>query len=206
MKTQDKIDLCKMHSQEYSSPKKPVFIDVKVGNYLTVNGEGAPGQPAFIDKIGALYSAAFTVKMTRKSAGLQDYAIGKLECQWWRAEDGQEFVSVSPDLWCWKLLIRTPDFVNRAELDKAVSLLLAKGKSPATREVNLETLAEGLCVQMLHIGPYEREPETIALMTNFAKNASARLHGKHHEIYISDPRRVPPELLKTILRHPVVKV
>ncbi len=205
MKTQERIDLCRLHAQEYSAPKKPILIDIKSGIYLAISGQGAPGGVAFAEKIGALYGAAFTVKMTRKVAGHQDYVISKLECQWWCGQDGHDFASTPPGLWCWRLLIRTPDFVIQEELDKAISVLLDKGKSPTTKEVRLESLTEGLCVQMLHIGPYEQEPETIAIMKDFAEKSGARLDGKHHEIYISDPRRVLPERLKTILRHPVIK-
>jgi hypothetical protein len=100
-------------------------------------------------------------------------------------------------------LIRTPEFVRAAEIKKAAAVLLEKGKPADVKEVKLEPLAEGRCVQMLHVGPYDKEPETVSAMQAFAESKGLALHGLHHEIYISDPRRVPPERLKTILRHPV---
>jgi len=102
-------------------------------------------------------------------------------------------------------MIRTPDIVTKDELQKAVSVLIEKGKSPAVREVKLESVSEGLCVQMLHVGPYDREGETIELMKAFAEQQGLEFHDRHHEIYLSDPRQVAPERLKTILRHPVRK-
>ena len=107
------------------------------------------------------------------------------------------------DQWQWKLLIRTPDFIGEEDLRQAVAVLLKRGKGEEVKRVRLETLAEGPCVQMLHVGPYERECETIAAMQAFAEKQQLRFSGKHHEIYLSDPRRVPPERLKTILRQPV---
>ncbi len=105
--------------------------------------------------------------------------------------------------WRWQLLIRTPDFVREADLRQALTALLKRGKAEAAKRVRLESLTEGPCVQMLHVGPYERECDTIALMQAFAEKKQLKFSGRHHEIYLSDPRRVPLERLKTILRHPV---
>ena len=102
-------------------------------------------------------------------------------------------------------MIRTPDFVSRDELKTAVSVLLEKGKEPEVSQVGFETLTEGQCVQVLHVGPYEKEGETIAQMKAFAGDQGLTFSGYHHEIYLSDPRRVPPERLKTILRIPEAK-
>ena len=102
--------------------------------------------------------------------------------------------------------MRSPDFLAPADLAAAVAALLDKGKPATVKEVTLTTLDEGSCVQMLHVGPYEREPESIALMQAFASGKSLVFAGSHHEIYLSDPRRVPPERLKTILRVPVTCV
>ena len=203
MKTQEKIDLYKLHKADYVTPKKPAFLNVSDATYLAITGQGAPGGDVFTDKIGALYGAAYTIKMTRKFAGQQDYAVCKLEGQYWCGACGADFGRVPKDQWCWKLLIRTPEFVTQAELDRAVANLLEKGKSRAVQEVKLESLAEGHCVQMLHVGPYERESESIALMKAIAEANNLELRGRHHEIYLSDPRRVAAERLKTILRIPV---
>lgn len=203
MKTPDKIDLYKLHKNDYVAAKKPVLVELKPATYLAISGRVEPGGTEFTDKIGALYGVAFTIKMTRKFSGQQDYAVCKLEGQWWCGDCDGDFSRVAKEQWCWKLLIRTPEFVTREELAQAVETLLKRGKTQPIRDVQLETLTEGLCVQMLHVGPYEREPETIALMKAQAANDGLQPHGRHHEIYLSDPRRVPPERLKTILRMPV---
>jgi len=173
--------------------------------YLGIQGRGAPDGEEFTEKIGALYAVAYTIKMTRKFAGQQDYIVCKLEGQWWLNGAEQDFSAVPPERWNWKLLIRTPEIVGKDELQKAVSALLKKNKSPQVRNVKLESISEGLCVQMLHIGSYDEEGGTIAEMKGFAEQQGLQFHGLHHEIYLSDPRRIPPERLKTILRHPVRK-
>jgi hypothetical protein len=202
MKNPDKIDLYKLYKDDYVTPRKPILVNIKDATHLAINGQGAPGGEVFTDRIGALYGAAFTIKMTRKFVGQQDYAVCKLEALYWCGA-GADFARVPKDHWHWKLLIRTPDFVGQAELDRAIAALLDKGKTPSVREVKLERLSEGRCVQMLHVGPYEREPETIALMKTHAEQHGLTFHGRHHEVYLSDPRRVAPERLKTILRIPV---
>lgn len=200
MKTPAKLDLGKVHKADYVAPRQPALLTIKPAQYLAISGQGAPGGEAFTVRIGALYAMAFTVKMTRKFAGLQDYTIGKLEAQWFF--DGDP-ANIPRDQWRWKLLIRTPDFIKSADLKKAVATLLKRGKPPQVNEVKLERIDEGRCVQMLHVGPYDRECETLKQMEAFAENKRLRLTGPRHEIYLSDPRRVPPERLKTILREPV---
>ncbi len=205
MATTDKIDLYKQHKDQYVSAKKPVLVTMNEATYLTIRGRGAPGGPEFTEKIGALYGAAFTVKMTRKFAGLQDYAVCKLETQWWLDGEGHDFANTPKEQWLWRLMIRTPSFVESKELDDAARKLIEKGKAPSADQVKLESVTEGLCVQMLHVGPYQDEGRTIGAMNAFAEQQGLTLHGRHHEIYLSDPRRVPPEKLKTILRMPVKK-
>lgn len=205
MPTKDKLDLNKLWKADYLTPLKPVLLTLKKATYLAIAGKGAPGQAEFQARVGALYGMAYTVKMTRKFGGQQDYTVSKLEAQWWAEEAGKCFAEIPQDQWCWKLLIRTPDIVQPAELKEAVAVLLKRGKPAEVAEIKLETFTEGRCVQMLHVGPYQRESETVALMQSFAETQGLSFHGLHHEIYLSDPRRVAPEKLKTILRHPVRK-
>jgi hypothetical protein len=205
MANQEKVDLFgQLKKEDYIQSKKPVLINVKKGSYLKIDGKGAPGGEEFTAKTGALYAMAYTIKMTRKFDGRQDYVVGKLEALWSVDGDG-DLASTPKDEWLWSMMIRTPDFVKNAELKSAVKALLEKGKDAAVKQVELTTMAEGRCVQMLHVGPYENEPETVAVMTEFATVEGYAPHGRHHEIYISDPRRVPPEKLKTILRLPLIK-
>lgn len=137
MATAEKIDLYKLHKDEYVTPKKPVLVHTKTASYLAIVGQGAPGGEVFTAKIGALYSVAFTVKMTRKFAGEQDYAVGKLEGQWF-FNDGQEACLGPMNDWRWKLLIRTPEFVSQDEIRQAIEVLLRKGKPAEVKEVNRE--------------------------------------------------------------------
>ncbi len=197
-----KLDLFKTCKEEYAAPRKPVIVKLSPACYLAITGCGKPGGPEFEERIGALYGVAFTIKMTRKFAGKGDYAISKLECQWW-ADASHDLSSVPPEQWRWKLMIRTPDFITGEDLEQARSVLLKRGKGAQVESVKLEQLDEGTCVQMLHVGPYEKECESIAVMKTFAEAHQLAFHGLHHEVYLSDPRRVPPERLKTILREPV---
>ena len=168
MASADKIDLFKQHKDQYKAAKKPILVTMDEARYLSIDGRGEPGGDEFTDKIGALYGAAYTIKMTRKFSGQQDYVICKLEALW-RFEEGKDFESTPREDWQWKLMIRTPDIVKPEELEKAAAVLVEKGKSPSVREVKLEDISEGLCVQMLHVGPYDKEGDTVEVMKTFAE-------------------------------------
>lgn len=198
----EKIDLFKQFKDEYKQAKKPVLIETTPANYLLIQGQGAPGGDAFQEAVGALYSMAFTIKMTRKASGLGDYAVCKLEATWW-AGGSNDFAHLPKEQWEWNMMIRTPDSVTQTDLETAQQAVIAKGKGQEVLRVRLETVHEARCVQMLHVGPYEEEGQTVALMQAFAEENGLTFNGRHHEIYLSDPRRVPPERLKTILRIPV---
>jgi hypothetical protein len=162
---------------------------------------GPGGSPVFTDRLAALYAIAFTVKMASKRAA-RDYGVSKLEAQWW-VRPGVIFMEEPPANWHWRLLIRTPDFIGKAEVTRAGKELSGRGKSSLVQEVELIRLAEGRAVQMLHVGPYTDEQESLARMGELAEANGFRFHGEHHEIYLSDPRRVAPARLRTILRQPV---
>jgi len=203
MPTAEKVDLYKDNKKEYAATTKPVLIETGPAVYLSISGKGAPGGSAFTDAVGALYGVAFTIKMTRKFAGKRDYAVCKLEGLWPKLNDGT--ASVNKDDWEWQLMIRTPKFVTSADLKKAVETLLKRGKGADCQRVELLSLDEGLCVQALHVGPYDEESKTVATMQSLAEKHGLRSSGPHHEIYLSDPRRVAASKLKTILRQPVKK-
>ena len=199
----DKLDLFKENKGDYkASAKAAAIVEPAAAKYLAVTGTGEPGGEDFQAKIGAMYAMAFTVKMTSKFAG-RDYKVATLEALWWHGDGEPDFMDAPRDRWCWKLLIRTPDFITEEKLQDARAALKAKGKGELADQVALETLDEGPSVQMLHVGPYDQEQATIEQMAALAADKGFSLHGLHHEIYISDPRRVPPERLKTILRYPV---
>ncbi len=187
----EKIDLFKTHKAAYVQPKNPTLLKIDPAQYLVIDCQGKPGGDGFNDAMTALYGGAFTIKMASKKRGF-DYTVCKLEAVWTSLEN-----------WTYSMMIRTPDFISETELLEAQQTLIEKGKTPCVKALQLETLDEGLCVQMLHVGPYENEGETVEIMKAHALEHGLKLYGRHHEIYISDPRRVPPERLKTILRHPV---
>ena len=197
-----KLDLYIEHQAEYITPRKPALVVTKPAVYLTAAGQGAPASAEFQDKVGAIYSVAFTIKMAKKFAG-QDYKVCHLEGLWSAGQASANLLAQPPETWNWKLLIRVPEFTKPADVKVAIKALEEKGKGANAAKVCLENINEGKCVQMLHVGPYATEEETIAQMIDFAAQQRLVFHGLHHEIYLSDPRRVPPQRLRTILRHPV---
>lgn len=202
-KPRQKLDLHQLHRREYVAPREPALVDVGPGHYLVIEGHGRPGGPEFQAKLGALYGMAFTIKMTRKQAGKSDYVVAGLEGQYWPDAAFPDPFDVPLDHMNWRLLVRTPEAVGEDDLARAATTLEKRGKGEWTREVALLSMAEGRCVQMLHVGPYDQEPDTIRRMMAFAEERGFAVHGWHHEIYLSDPARVPPERLRTILRLPV---
>jgi len=199
----EKLDLYKKHKDEYVAGKQPVLVKVGPAKYLTIEGTGGPAGEVFQAKLAATYGVAFTIKMTRKFAGKGDYKVCHLEGLWWAGHKGGDFMSIPRERWRWKLMLRVPDVITERDLTAAKQALREKGKPPDFEQVRLERITEGRCVQMLHVGPYSDEPGTLARIAEFAQAEGLKLHGLHHEIYLSDPRRVPPQRLRTILRHPV---
>ncbi len=199
----EKLDLYKGNKKEYAATAKPAVVQMRPAVYLAISGQGAPGSGAFIDAMAALYGMAFTVKMTRKFAGKRDYAIGKLEALWPNLSCDN---MPDKDHWAWQFLIRTPSFVTQKDLSQARETLLKRGKGKDAERVELLALKEGLCVQALHVGPYEQAGKTISAMRVFAEREGLHFAGAHHEIYLSDPRRTAPAKLRTILREPVKEV
>ena len=196
-----KLDLYEKYRSEYVMPKQPVFVVVGPAKYLTITGRGAPGGEQFQSHVSALYSVAYTLKMAEKQAG-HDYKVCHLEGQWW-TQDGTDFRIHEPKDWQWRLLIRVPQFITQPELDAAVQSVIERGKAVLARDVKLEELTEGRCVQVLHVGPYADEKTTVDKMQEMAEQNGLHLRGPHHEIYLSDPNRVAKERLRTILRYPI---
>jgi len=198
--TVTKIDPFREHRDEYAMTKIPTLIKTGPGRYLTVSGTGSPEGEEFKRKVGALYGCAYTIKFAHKKSG-KDFKVGVLEGLWWTGSRGIDWLSTAKDDWSWKLLMRVPEFVTARDVTAALKSLRAKRGE--IEDVRLETLREGRVVQMLHVGAYADEPRTVAAMDEFVRTKGLHLRGAHHEIYLSDPRRVPPTRLRTILRHPV---
>ena len=198
---QAKLDLTKEYKTYYTAKTTPEIVEIEEGKFLTIEGKGAPGGKEFQAKVGALYSLAYGIKMLMKKEG-KDFTVAKLEGLWWVDSD-KPYYEVPREEWCWKLLIRQPEFIISEIIEKARQEVIKKKKLELVNGVNFEKIKEGKCVQILHIGPYSTEPESLEKMYNLMKEKGLVYNGFHHEIYISDPRKVAPEKMKTILRQPV---
>ena len=213
----EKLDLKKTLKYLYvPSAKKVEVVDVPHFQFLMIDGAIEPGHgpgtsPLFQENTQALYGAAYTLKFMAKlrKENPIDYPVMALEGLWW-VEDGM-FDIQKPGNWKYTLMIMQPDIVTPDMiLEALVQLRKKKGDQPAFTRLRLEHFHEGLCVQTMHIGPYATEPATVERMQAFMlENGLQDLvgqGGKHHEIYMGDPRRTDPAKLKTVLRHPVRKV
>lgn len=148
-----------------------------------------------------MYTAAYSVKNVYKQS-TQDFTVSKLEGTWWVEQEGYP-LDVPRSEWCWQLLIRMPDYVVNPVVQQALKAAFVKKQLSLLQQVSLITLAEGKSVQVLHTGPYSEEPATLAIMEEFIRKEGLAYNGRHHEIYLSDPRKTAPAKMKTILRQPV---
>lgn len=207
----EKLDLKKIHKKLYQPSIKQVeFVDVPPLKFVMIDGaiesDRSPNDsPAFQQATEALYGMSYTLKFMSKKREKDpiDYVVMGLEGLWW-VEDGQ-FDIRYPGNWLFTLMILQPDHISEAAFSAGLAQLEKKKPNPANRMLRLETFHEGECVQIMHIGPYADEPQTVARMEAFAEENGYRMFGKHHEIYMGDPRRGDPAKLKTVLRHPVEK-
>ena len=208
------FDFKKEYKEFYLPPAKPVIVIVPEANYIAVRGKGDPNAEsgAYQQAIGVLYAVAYTLKMSYKTdhriEGFYDYVVPPLEGFWW--QEGIEGIDYrDKSTFCWISVIRLPDFITQADFDWAVENASKKKKIDCSSAEFL-TIDEGLCVQIMHVGPYDNEPASVALMDKFLEEngyendiTATRLH---HEIYLSDARKVAPEKWKTVIRHPIKKM
>ncbi|XZF15539.1 GyrI-like domain-containing protein [Chitinophagaceae bacterium MMS25-I14] len=205
----DKLDLARVHKSYYSAKKEPELLDIPAAQYLSITGKGDPSGIAFSENIQALYATAYAVKFACKAAEM-DFVMPKLEGLWWYNEKdypslsaADASVKVPRKEWEYRLLIRMPRYVTDKHIQDAQARILSKKELPWTMAVALYKMQEGTCVQVLHTGPYDREPETLTLITKFMEENNLARNGLHHEIYLSDFNKTAPEKLKTILREAV---
>jgi hypothetical protein len=197
------IDLKKALKAYYSAPvAKPLFVDVPSMNCLRVAGQGDPNGQEFQEAVGSLYSVAYTMKFAFKKDKAVDYPVMALEGLWC-ADDPADFLNDKRDNWKWTLFIVLPDIVTKKDVERAVEAVKKKAKFPRFPEVRFEKFAEGRAAQVMHVGPYSAEGPTIERLHRFVEEQGYVLRGRHHEIYLGDPRRSAPEKLRTIIRHPV---
>jgi hypothetical protein len=200
-----KLDLKKQWKELYGAKAGVIAaVDVPPLPYLMVDGEGDPNtSKAFQEAVEALYSLSYTLKFTlKKSPRAIDYCVMPLEGLWW-ADDPRVFHTADKSKWKWTAMILQPDVIGQVEVDSAFDQIRQKKNPAALERVRFETLTEGPSAQALYIGPFADEGPTIQRIHDFIHTAGKELRGKHHEIYLSDPRRSAPEKLKTIIRQPM---
>ena len=225
------FDFKKEYKEFYMPKKKPEIVNVPMANYIAVRGKGNPNTPdgEYQQAIGVLYAVAYTLKMSYKTdykiEGFFEYVVPPLEGFWWQGEQHpvdavvrtdragrrEDVVGVdyeNKDSFNWISVIRLPDFVTRKDFEWAVETATQKKKLDCSK-AEFMTIDEGLCVQMMHIGPFDNEPESVAIMDAFLEENGyendINENRLHHEIYMSDARKVAPEKWKTVIRHPIRK-
>jgi hypothetical protein len=208
----EKLDLRKQYKHLYlPSAKQVAIVDVPAFKFAMIDGAIEPGaspgmSTSFQQALEALYGITYTLKFASKlhKENPIDYTIMTLEALWW-VEDG-EFDITRPENWKWTAMIMQPDHISDSMYKESLEQLRKKRPNPSLDKMRFETFREGLSIQIMHIGPYTEEPVSLAKMDAYAQDNGFRLRGKHHEIYLGDPRRADPAKLKTVLRHPVEKI
>lgn len=207
------FDFKKEYKAFYMPKNKPEIVTIPKANYIAVRGTGDPNEAggAYQQAISVLYAVAYTLKMSYKTdykiEGFFQYVVPPLEGFWWQDQvEGVDYTNKAA--FHWISVIRLPDFITEKDFAWAVETA-SKKKGLDCSPAEFLTMDEGLCVQIMHLGPFDAEPATVALMDRYLKQngyvndfSAARLH---HEIYMSDARKVPPEKWKTVIRHPIKK-
>ena len=201
----EKLDLKKDLKHLYNPPSKaPVMLEVPPMNFLAIDGAGAPDGPAAVAAIEALYPVAYTLKFAVKKTQAVDYPVMPLEGLWW-AEDMSRFSEDDKAAWKWTYMIMQPDPITADMVKKAIEEVRRKKNPPALGKMRFERFDEGTSAQIMYTGPYSAEGSTIKMLHDFLHEKGLVFDGlkqKHHEIYLSDPRRTAPEKLKTVIRQP----
>ena len=207
------FDFKKEYKEYYLPKNKPEIVTVPKANYITVRGKGDPNEEggSYQKAIGVLYAIAYTLKMSYKTdyriEGFYEYVVPPLEGFWW--QEGIEGIDYTDkSTFNWISVIRLPEFISKADFEWAVKTAEQKKKMDCSLAEFL-TMEEGLCIQIMHIGPFDNEPATVELMDMYlAENGYENDFSKdrlHHEIYLSDARKVNPEKWRTVIRHPIRK-
>ena len=209
-------DFKKAEKHLYQPKTDPVIIDVPEMLFIAVDGVGDPNtSPEYEKAVQVLYGLSYTIKMSHKSGdapqGYFDYVVPPLEGLWWGGSIDLETMTITDkSTFSWTMLIRQPEFVTDEVFAWAQEALAKKKRELDPSTARLWRYREGLCVQILHIGPYDTEPESIRKMNEFIAKEGFRADmppaRRHHEIYLSDPRKTAPEKLKTVVRHPIAKL
>jgi hypothetical protein len=190
----------------YAPPTEPVLVDLPAFDFLMIDGAGAPGADEHAAAVTALYAVSYPIVIGLKRAGRTELKVRPLEGMWWLANDDYEgFDPRTSDrsTWRWTMLIRQPDDVPPETLETAIVKAAGKVGPEVAGRLRVERWAEGLCAQLLHRGPYADEFPNIARLHEFIAAQGLTMRGRHHEIYLTDPRRSTPDRMRTVLRQPV---
>jgi hypothetical protein len=183
---------------------KPVAVDVPAMNFVMVDGVGDPNTSKdFQEALGALYTVAYTMKfMFKKGSKERSHVVMPLEALWWK-DDMEDFFKADKSTWQWTAMIMQPEFVTEDLYKKAREEAKRKKNPPGLEKLRFERFEEGISAQIMHIGPYSAERPNIEKVHKFIYDSGHKLRGKHHEIYLGDPRRAKPEKFKTVIRQPM---
>ena len=193
------------HPDRYRAPDAPARLTVPPLNLLMIDGAGDPrSAQGYTEAVGTLYAVSYGVRGRVKEAGGTPWTVMPLEGLWW-ALDMAGFSKDRREDWLWTMMIAQPAVVTTEMVEAALSTAARKGRAPGTDGLRFESFDEGDAVQVMHHGPYESEGPTIAALHAFIEEQGLALRGKHHEIYLNDPRRVAPAAVRTILRQPVAE-
>lgn len=199
-----KLDLKREFHTLFAARQEPTLVDVPELSYLMIDGHGDPNTaPAYAEAVQAIYQVAYTLKFAMKAGGT-DYGVMPLEGLWW-VPDMSTFSTSAKSDWDWTLMILQPDLVALDMVEQAKEKAASKHPSAAIARVRLERFGEGESAQIMHIGPYAEEEPTIRRLHEFIDQQGLDLRGKHHEVYLGDPRRSAPDKLRTIIRQPVTR-
>ncbi len=207
----DKLDYKKEYKDLYMPPKKPMLIEVPPMQFIMVDGKGDPNGEEYQNAVSALYALTFTIKMSKMSGmqpeGYFEYVVPPLEGLW--SSDGPFDIN-KRDKWTWTSMIRQPEFVTQDVFDWAVQAVQKKKPDVDVSAARLAGFHEGMCVQMMHMGPFAEEPATVEKLHEFMQQNNLKdctgMKRRHHEIYLADPRKTAPEKLRTVLRLPVERM
>ena len=210
-----KFDFKKEYKELYQPKTEPSIVEVPEMLFIAVDGQGDPNtSPVYQEAVQVLYGLSYAIKMSPKSGnapqGYFDYVVPPLEGLWWGGDINLDTMTITDkSTFSWTMMIRQPEFVTEEVFAWAKETLAKKKPELDPTKVRLMQFTEGLCVQVLHIGPYDAEPETVRRMDQYALEQGYKIDmsegRRHHEIYLSDPRKTAPEKLKTVIRHPIAK-
>ncbi len=200
----EKVDHKKIFKEFYNPPLTPVIVYVPDMQFLMIDGKGYPEtSQEYQEAMEALYPIAYTLKFALKKAEVIDYTVMPLEGLWWAKDMNAFIINSRKEEWLWTSMIMQPPEVTTDHYREAIEVVQEKKNPTALSKMRLETYQEGVSVQVMHIGPFSEEGPVIETMHQYAFNQGYELRGKHHEIYLSDPRRTTPEKLRTVIRQPL---